>query len=253
MEQLFKKERVLIGQGKMAKVYLWNGFAYKCFQSDYPEDWIAYENHIQNIISRLGLPTVPYYPSEIPHSIKMGYIEGISLADKMRQEKYVHGLEDLFSLFSSVHEKTDLDLPKLNPFLLHEISKHDIESSKKDLAIRYIAQITDKDILCHLDFHFLNVMCADNRYYIIDWVNAKIGNPIYDYARTYVILYEFANRMSKKYLKMVKEQGEFDLSELQKAIYVMAVHRLTEYKSEKIMELINQYFLLSEENDALDH
>jgi hypothetical protein len=247
MEQLFMKERVLIGQGKMAKVYLWDGFAYKCFQSDYPEDWIAYELHIQNTISQLGLPTVNYYPSEFPHSIKMDYIVGISLADKIRQEKYKHGLEDLFSLILTVHEKRDLEkinleLPRLNPFLLQEISKLDIDTIQKDLAVKYIAEITDQDVLCHLDLHFLNVMCADSSYYIIDWVNAKIGNPIYDFARTYVILYEFANRMSKKYLDMVKSQCGFDLSELNKAIYVMAVHRLTEDSSEKIKQLIDQYF-----------
>ncbi len=249
MKHLFEQERVLIGQGRMANVYLWKGFAYKCFQSDYPEDWITYELHIQNTVSQLGLPTVKYYPSEIPHSLKMDYIKGISLADKMQQEKYLHGIEDLFKLMLSVHENRGLDLPSLNPFLVEEISKLDLDSSYKALALTFISEIPDKDVLCHLDFHFLNVMCAEDKDYIIDWVNAKLGNPIYDFARSYVILYEFAYRLSKKYLKMIKVHGSFDVLELSKAIYVMAVHRLTEYQSEKVKQLVEQYFIINSKND----
>ncbi|WP_099469043.1 aminoglycoside phosphotransferase family protein [Konateibacter massiliensis] len=238
MEQQFKKERVLIGQGKMAKVYLWNGFAYKCFDKDYPEDWIAYEMKIQTTINQLRLPTVKYYSSEISHSIKMDYISGITLADRVRKEKYKNGLEDLFSIFFKIHQKGVTNLPRLNPFLLKSIEMLNVEDAQKERAIEYISDIADDDILCHLDYHFLNLMYTEDGYCIIDWVNAKIGNPIYDFARTYVILYEYANRLSKKYLNMIKAHGEFDTTDLQKAIYVMALHRLSERSSEKINQLI---------------
>lgn len=247
MEEAFRNERVLIGEGKMAKVYLWNGFAYKCFGEDYPDDWIAYEIQIQNTINQSGLPTVKYYPSTIPHSIKMDYIEGVELADRMRKEKYKNGGEDLFSIFMKVHEITNLELPRLNPFLLQRIEQLELDQAKKELAIHYLSEIADGDVLCHLDFHYSNLMYAHDEYYIIDWVNAKIGNPIYDFARTYVIIYEFANRYSKKYLNMVNEYCDFDSSDLQKAIYVMAVHRLTEFKSEKSKQLITQHWKIQEE------
>lgn len=234
----FKRERVLIGEGMMAKVYLWNGYAYKCFVEDYRDDWIAYEMRIQNTINKTGLSTVRYYPSELAHSIKMDYINGIVLADKIRQDKYKGGLDDLLEVFQGVHEITGVDLPRLNPFLLREIRNVNIEDSKKELAYHYIGELSDGDTLCHLDFHFLNLMYTENGYVIIDWVNAKIGNPIYDYARSYVILYEFAYRLSKKYLKKVKEQCEFAYSDLQKAIYVMAIHRLSESENPKIRQLI---------------
>lgn len=240
MEQKFKQEKVLVGKGKMAKVYRWNGFAYKCFHADYPEDWMAYEVWIQSIINQTGLPVARYYPSDFPHSIKMDYLDGITLGDKMRNEKYKEGLVDLFSLILKIHEKTVLELPRLNPFLLQEIPKVDLDSSQKELALQYISDMPDGDVLCHLDFHFLNVMCTDKGYSIIDWINAKTGNPIYDFARSYVIMYEFANRLSKKFLVMVKEQCKFDPSDWQKAIYVMAVHRLSECNSEKIKMLIHE-------------
>ncbi len=81
-------------------------------------------------------------------------------------------------------------------------------------------------------------MYAEGEYYIIDWINARNGNPIYDFARSYVILHEYAYRLSKKFLKRVKNQQGFLESAFLKAVYVMAVHRLSEQKSDKVLQLI---------------
>ncbi len=238
MERNFNLERVLIGQGKRAKVYLWNGFAYKCFDDDYPEDWIRYEMSIQKLINETELKTVKYYESEFPHSIKMDYIEGISLANRVFNEKYKESIDDLFSLFDGVHNIKGLALPDLNAYLLETIDKMDIEDNVKEKAIKCIAELPSGDTLCHLDFHFLNLMYAEGEYYIIDWINARNGNPIYDFARSYVILHEYAYRLSKKFLKRVKNQQGFLESAFLKAVYVMAVHRLSEQKSDKVLQLI---------------
>lgn len=239
MEHSFEQERVLIGEGRRAKVYRWNDFAYKCFDNHYPDDWITYEMKIQNIIHELNLKTVQYYTSEIPHSIKMDFISGITIADRVRKEKYKNGMEDLLSVQLKIHENRNVDLPRLKPSLITHFNRYDGEPAQKELAMQYIMEIEDKDILCHLDYHFLNLMYADNEYFIIDWMNAKLGNPIFDFARTYVILYQHANRASKKYLTLVKKLKAFSLTELQKAIYVMALHRLAEDSSDKVKELIN--------------
>lgn len=243
MDSKFQVEKILIGQGKMAEVYLWNGFAYKCFRTGYPEDWIDYEMEIQNTISKTTLPTVSYYPSEIPNSIKMDFIDGITLADRIRRNKYKEGLKDLFSLFLQIHDIKNIELPQLSPYLINEISGLEIDPSLKELAESYISDIRDEDTLCHLDYHFLNLMYAEDQYFIIDWINAKIGNPIFDFARTYVIMYEFAHRLSKKFLVMAKEQCGFHSTELNKAIYVMALHRMSETDSPKIRQLIDELLL----------
>lgn len=238
MDNEFNRERVLIGQGKMAKVYLWNGFAYKCFDENYPEDWIRYETSIQKIINETDLRTVKYYESEIPHSIKMDYIDGVSLANRVFHEKYKESIDDLFSLFDGVHSVVGLGLPDLRNYLNETIERMDIEASVKEKAGKYISELPEGNILCHLDFHFLNLMYSGDEYYIIDWINAKNGNPIFDFARSYVILHEYAYRLSKKYLKRVKNQCGFLESDFLKAVYVMAVHRLSEQDSDKVRQLI---------------
>lgn len=239
MKQAFEQERVLVGQGKMAKVYYWNGFAYKCFDNNYPKDWITYEIKIQNVINQLKLPTVKYYTSDIPQSIKMDYINGITIADRVMKEKYKNGLEDLLSIQLMIHENMGVELPRLKPYLLEKINQINVGQTNKELAIQCVMEIEEKEVLCHLDYHYLNLMYAENEYFIIDWINAKLGNPIFDFARTYVILYQHANRASKKYLTLVKKLKTFDPFELQKAIYVMALHRLSEDCSDKIKQLID--------------
>ena len=236
----FKENRSLIGEGKMAKVYLYNGFAYKVFKNGYPKDWIDYEVGIQSEISKLNLPVVNYYESEIKNSIKMDYIRGITLADRIRKEKYKNGVEDLFKLFLEIHEVENVKLPKLKESLIRDITNFDFDEDKKEKALSFINEIEEKNNLCHLDYHFLNIMYNEQGYKIIDWINAKIGNPIYDFARTYVIMFEFANRLSSKFLKLVEEHCNLKREELNKAIYVMALHRLTEVDSEKIKSLINK-------------
>ena len=57
-----------------------------------------------------------------------------------------------------------------------------------------------KSCICHLDMHFLNIMIPSDaelladkiNYTIIDWMNARLAPPVFDYARTYVIFNEFA-------------------------------------------------------------
>ena len=236
----FYEQRKLIGEGKMAKVYLWEGHAYKCFNEGYPQDWLDYEMHIQNIVHRTGLNTVAYYPCPMPSTIKMDLITGKSLADRVLKEKYKNGVEDLVDLFARMHAIKGLELPKLTPYLKEVMPKVPVDEALKNRALTYIAELPDEDVLCHLDFHFLNLMYANDDYTIIDWVNAKSGHPLYDFARSYVILYEFAFRMSGKFLKLIKKSYVYNDTELNKAIFVMALHRLTESDSEKVRTLINQ-------------
>lgn len=81
-----------IGAGKQAKVYYWNGYAYKIYDSTYPPNWIAYEIQIQNEINKTSLPTVKYYKTDNPHITMMDYIDGITLGDRMIKEKYKQGI-----------------------------------------------------------------------------------------------------------------------------------------------------------------
>lgn len=88
-------------------------------------------------------------------------------------------------------------------------------------------------------------MYDHSHYHIIDWVNAKVRNPVLDIARTYIILKQYAQRMANKYLKMMVETGKYSMSEIELAIPLMAILRLLEMDvapfKEKLLELIQSY------------
>lgn len=82
-------------------------------------------------------------------------------------------------------------------------------------------------------------------YYIIDWVNAKLGNPTMDIARTYVILKQYAQRLANRYLKLIVEKENFNIDEIRLGIPLMATLRLLEDDTvsfrDTLLELIQSY------------
>lgn len=228
-----------IGRGAQAIVYYYNGFAYKVYNEDYPKEWIQGELLIQNEINKTGLPVVKYYETEESNIIKMDFINGNTLAERMQKEKYKNGVEDIISMLKKVHTFTDINLPTLKSYAIYDIGQMHIDQEKKDRVLKFLDDIPDKKNLLHLDLHFLNIMYDNKQYYIIDWVNARIGNPVYDYARSYVIMNEFAYRQSRKFLSLITKDKSIDTTDLNKAIYVMAVLRTRENCNDRTLELIN--------------
>ena len=235
----FLKERAHIGDGANAKVYAWRGFAYKCFRDGYDKNWLAHERRVQAVIEAAGLPAAKYYDSEFENTIKMELIDGVSLADRMRKQRYKGWLNDMLELFNDIHTRENLPLSPLKPALKASVMRANIDNTLIDAAISYIDDIPDANTLCHLDYHFLNIMYADGRYRVIDWVNAKIGNPIFDFARTYVIMNEFAYRLSGVFLRAAK--ARFAEDDLRKAVFVMAADRLAEFDKPQTRKLLDTY------------
>lgn len=58
-------------------------------------------------------------------------------------------------------------------------------------------------------------------------MNARMGNPIFDLAHTYLLLYEAAPQAAKGYRAALKAQGAA-LDDFDRALYVMALCRLCE-------------------------
>ena len=78
--------------------------------------------------------------------------------------------------------------------------------------------------------------------YIIDWTNAKLGNPVMDIASTYIIFRLYADDFSKPYLDAMISKG-FALDKIIKAIPVMAFIRLRETKEEHLVNQLRSFVL----------
>lgn len=237
------KERRLLSEGKISQVYLENGYAYKHFSDQYPLQWIEYEANIQNEVhsnTNLAVPKAEFLKDA--KKIKMDYIDGYTLAERMRKEKYKFALDDLIDTQLSIYEYCHLDLTQAHDVFEQQIKESSLDNDLKEKALLALSKIEKKEVLCHFDIHFLNIMYNHSDYFIIDWVNAKSGNPVMDTARTYIILKQYAQRLANKYLNTIVKKGNFHMEEVQAAIPLMAVLRLLENDAinfkEKLLELI---------------
>ena len=170
----------------------------------------------------------------------MELIDGITLGDRMKKEKYKSGVQDLIGLQKMIHTVTDVDLPTFKECAFDHLNSVSIEPQQKKRAEQILEEIPETKNLLHLDFHFLNIMYADEKYYIIDWINARLGNPIFDYARSFVVMNEFAYRLSRKYRTLILKDREIDSEDFNRAVYVAALLRLKESVSEKTVNLLRE-------------
>ena len=226
---MIDKERKLIGKGRVSSIYSDGLNAFKTYPSDYSLDWIMYEYKIHNeVYKKTNLPLLKYELIESDKEIKMDIINGLSLADRMRKQKYLYGLDDLISLQKDIFKYSDLNIPDAFATFEKRIKESNLEDAIKDKALQSLYSIEKMNILCHFDLHFENIMYDGNKYFIIDWVNALLSNPILDIARVYIILKQYAKRLAYKYLNNVTKQLNINKIDVIKSLPIIASLRLLE-------------------------
>ena len=201
MKMIFDGSQKIIGKGAQAEVLLYKGFAYKVYKESYPAEWIAFEKEQQKAVNKSGLCPVKYYDTEDPHIIKMDLVTGDQL-EKSVPKSPEQGFALLARAFRFVHKA---DAISTTIPLLSETAGLMLSDEEKSQVMPVIERLSQKYkiCICHLDMHFLNIMIPDDAeliadkidYTIIDWMNARLAPPVFDYARTYVIFNEFAKEV----------------------------------------------------------
>ncbi len=221
-----------IGEGKTAIVYSDGLYAYKKFRAGY-EGNLSYEMRIQNEVhDHTNLPVLKYEIED--NMLKMPYIDGVEFADRMRVERYRGWLSDFVELQKSIYAYDLLSIPDAFIEYRKRINNSCFDQFIKDQASKSLSEIPYKQALCHFDFHPLNIMYANNSYYIMDWTNAKLGNPVMDIAYTYIIFRLHIKRQANKYLRLILKETGYEREHVIEALPVMA-------------------FIILSENDMLSH
>lgn len=232
----FDGTQKVIGKGAQAEVLLYHGLAYKVYKESYPAEWIDFEKQQQQAVNKAGLCDVKYYDTDDPHIIKMDLVEGDQL-EKSVPKNPEQGFMLLSRAFRYVHEadSTGTTIPPLSAtagLVLTDEEKTQVLPIIDRLSQKY------KSCICHLDMHFLNIMIPNDaeliadkiKYTIIDWMNARLAPPVFDYARTYVIFDEFAKEAVEYYKAAVWPDilslgiGEDDFFDAVKACKILRSH-----------------------------
>ncbi|QAA32506.1 phosphotransferase family protein [Clostridium manihotivorum] len=237
----------LIGTGAQAKVYLYEDYAIKVFESNYDKISVFYETLIASIIENTALPVPKVY--EVLNinnqlAIKMDYLKGESLMQCLQNdaENIQAYIDKMVKIQVSIHSRNIV-----LPITLRDRLKEKIEGntklseSKKDKVLKLLKDLPDGNELCHGDFHGYNILLDGDKYSIIDWVDASVGCSDGDACRTYLLYKLYGSELAEVYLNTYcKETGKS--KELILAwLPVLAATRLSENienEEEKLMAMI---------------
>lgn len=232
-----------IGEGSTAVVYSDGKSAYKVYHEGVPKEFMHYEVKVQDEVSRKTDLNVCDYET-LDNKIKMTLIDGVLFADRIRVEKYKHWLHDFTDLQIKVYQYKGLELTNAFDAFKGQIESSDLDDEYKQKALHSLHKIDQTYVLCHLDFHPLNIMYSHNQYYIIDWINAKLGSPVMDIANTYIIFRQYLKRQANRYLNTMCQKTKYTRNDIIDALPLMAFVKLIDHvekqHEELMLGLINQ-------------
>ncbi len=212
----------------MAKVYIEDDIVYKTYDDFYPEEWVDKEIYIHDILRRKTHLNVSDVEKVNAHEIKMPYLSHQNLGFYLIRNIDEALLNDFVNIQHEIHQYKGLELENA-----HIVFKRWIEMSQLAKEIKHIAQnvletIEYENYLCHFDYQPSHVVLHDSSYYIMDWIHAKLANPILDVASTYVTLRLEQYDLAKNYLNKASSIMDFDKEKILFAVPLMAAIKMIE-------------------------
>lgn len=224
-----KHDLKVIGKGRVAQIVTDGVWAYKLYPSWYSKEGIIKEAHIlSQIQSKTQLKSVTCEVLKDEHALKMSLVRGKTIADMMRKEKFKEGIQCLIQAQVEVFQYHDLDCEDAFTAFESTLKHSSLNQEVKDKALHSLSLIERKYHLCHFDMHLENIMMTDEGLVILDWMNAKLGNPVMDIARSYIFLCQYVKRQANPYLKQICKQMGIHSEEVKQAIPLMAALRMLE-------------------------
>jgi uncharacterized protein (TIGR02172 family) len=260
----------LIGQGRTAEIFEINkDKVVKLFRKEFPLSLIENEFKISKKLRNENLPIPNVFElTKIENRTGIIYerIDGKTMMEIISKNPWRTKTEArrLAELHKSIQIPIESVIPSQDSLIRSNIQENELLSERiKTNLIDYLDKLPQDKILCHGDFHPDNVIISKNKFFIIDWMSATLGNPLSDVARTSVIFkfgiipehesrikIEIINFIRKKYYTEYIEHY-LKISHLNKVMIEnweipVAAARLSEKiplkEKEKLLEFINKHF-----------
>ena len=181
--------------GGTAEIYDWEpGWVLKLYFDRF-QPWMAdYERGKAAAIYATGLP-VPAVGEVVNVDGRKGLLYEKCAGEQMGKDliKYPWRIVSyaliLAELHARMHDKPmQAEAPPLRKRLESRIRNAKLlPENVRVAALKELSNMPDGDRLCHGDFHLGNVMLGRAEPVIIDWVDASIGSPLADVARTSIL------------------------------------------------------------------
>lgn len=197
----------VIGCGREAEVIYWgNDRVLKLFYKNFPSSIIDFRFKVDTLIGNI-FPNCPKAFEKIEENARFGilyeFIEGITLNKTLAQNKKISkSTKILAELHVKMHKYEITAFNNQKNVLVKAINETNLlQNDQKKEIINYLDTLPDGNKICHMDFHFENIIISKNKLYVIDWANACSGNPNCDVARTYYVLKYGLGSTDEQYIK----------------------------------------------------
>ena len=185
-----------IAFGRTAEIYAWeDGWVLKLFHDWFPEKAVRYEGELARAVQAAGLP-VPATGEIVEIGDRFGLtyqrVDGPSMLEEIRARPWTlpRSSRLLAALQAGMHDDNPVTgLPSQRQHLENKIlGAKGLSPELRAAALEALVAMPEGERLCHGDFHPDNVLMADHGPVVIDWIDATLGRPLADVARSSVIL-----------------------------------------------------------------
>jgi Ser/Thr protein kinase RdoA (MazF antagonist) len=251
----------LLAEGRTAEIYTWGeGQILKLFRPGWPERSCRYEHRMALASQQTGyrVPAVgDLVEIEGRHGIIYQRVEGRTMLQVMSKRPWKAGCfgRQLAQLHAEMHTYTAEGLPLVVERLISKIQRAPrLGEDEKQRILAHLDALPVGDKLLHGDFHPDNIMLTKDGPIIIDWIDAAIGHPLADVARTMVIasvgippeerlLGTFVKFFLRPYLPTYFNHSPYSRGELDAWMLPVAAARLQEnipHEIEALLKIVRE-------------
>jgi aminoglycoside phosphotransferase (APT) family kinase protein len=185
-----------IGQGREAEIFdCGDGRALKLLRAPGPNSGLTREIAALDAARSAGVPVPRTYEAVVidgRSGLVMDRLDGPDLLTMIGRKPWLvfHSGRITGDLHARINATSaPVSLPTVRDAVTRGLAR--LSPSEPALAEwvgGIFAKLPDGDALCHGDFHPGQVMRSGDRFAAFDWSAAKRGDPLFDYARTRVLL-----------------------------------------------------------------
>src|SRR5262245_54805082 len=183
-----------LATGNTAEIFEWGPRVMKLYKSPAAKRAAFHEAATSAAVESLGLPAPKVWDAHEVGGrwgVVFDRVTQKSFADQMlgNSDDVPRYLECMVRLHIRIHTHQAIQFPGLKVRLAANIAASTLlDKPRKQTLLEAIAEMPDGDRLCHGDFHPLNILGDTADPVIIDWPDARRGDPAADVCRSYLLL-----------------------------------------------------------------
>jgi Ser/Thr protein kinase RdoA (MazF antagonist) len=204
----------LLGAGNVAEAFEWGERVIKLYRSPDAKAAAFREAAIQAAVEKMGLPVAAVWGVQRVGGrwgVVFDRVGGTSFAERMREDPAIVPvyLDHLARLHRRIHSHAAAELASLKLRMASAIAATNLlGEARKSALFGGLAGMPDGDRLCHGDFHPMNVLGELPHPVVIDWPDARRGDPAADVCRSWMLLKLHAAHMAEPYLEAYCRVGD---------------------------------------------